>query len=190
MHELTSRPPVGDDTFVLGTPAWLSAALRLATAAMAAALAGLSAGEWSGMPVAARLLVLVLVPTLLGWALWPRPRRRMTQLVADREGLYLPHRSQLLREVGQAEDPRWLFVPWSRVSGLRLSRASGGERCVAFDVELAGSARHDAYFASVESPQDRPASSPGSLHAAFAHWPPPPRRTLQRLQALQHRSRS
>lgn len=189
-RELPARPQLEDPSFELGMPPWLRAALRAALAGMAAALAWLSFQEWARMPTPARGLAVVIVAGLVGWVMWPGAWARTTHLLADRAGLYVPHHSQVVAVLGQPEVPRWLFLPWSRITHLRIARERGElGRGVAFDVDVRDPVQRTDFFRHVEAPADRDAGAADTVHAVYAHWPPAAVRTLRSLTRLQSGAR-
>lgn len=185
IRELPARPDLSGDAFVFGMPVWLATVLRLVIGAAAPTLAWLSVQDWERMPMPARGLVIVLVPALLGWALWPQAWRGAICFVADRQGLYFPHHSQVIHVAGRPEDPRWLFVPWARITQLRVARVRGDDGpCVAFDIDALSAAQREDYFRQVDAPDDRPRGAGSPLAVAYANRPPSPRVTLERLERL------
>lgn len=191
LNRITGAVPLDDAaSHVLQTPLWLRTTARLLILAMALAIAALSAGSWGEMPVPARALVVVLVPTMVLAALWNRPWRKLVKFVASDRGIAFPGNEQFVLSLQPQANPRWLVVPWEDISNIRFARDVGdGSRCVAFDVRVSVE-EAEAFFRHVDKPQDRLGAPEGVLSVAYADSPPSLASThaaLLRLKAL-HRS--
>ena len=178
-------PAVSDGVYIHRMPPWLAMVLRVVFAAGGLGFGALASGEWARMPLFFRALVAVLVPSFLLLALHPRILAPPIYFLADDHGMYFPDSASQLRQLGRGVQVAWLFVPWSRLSNLRIAWSGGGERSRGVALEVAATREEAAeFFRHLDAPADA-RRTPEDLRAVlFDTYPPSPARTLAILQGL------
>jgi len=127
-------PPLTGATVAYRRPWLLDMLFRVALGGTGVGLGVLLFRHWSGMESEQILIVapFVVVLTLVAFM------KNRTQFVADERGIFFPCNAMCTR-IRPASSGEWLFVPWNRVSNIRLERSPVGRRsakCVAFDPEV------------------------------------------------------
>jgi hypothetical protein len=152
-------------------------------------LATMTFRDWSEMPWGFRGLVCILVPAFAFFALLTP---RAIKFLADDRGVYFPCNELLVAATGQVSSNRWLLVPWSNISNLRVAREIDHEgssaKCVAFDVKVSPDEQAE-FFQHVGYPSDRTRHGNDCLPVAYSDFPPFPKTTVALLQSMSRRYR-
>lgn len=180
-----SVPPPEGEHYTAVAPVWFTTLLRAFSGAFAIATAWLSVGEWTTTPAWVRVLVCILVPAFLWMAVHPRGWARFSRLPffhADARGMWFPS----ARNGHPGQPPRWLFVPWTDISAIRVDKVNGPDGptpCAAFDV-IATPDEVSEFFVD-ELVSKRPAGGRSLAVAFYVNVPPHPRKVVERLLALE-----
>ena len=137
----------------------------------------------------------VLLSIASGLAILAAIRLQAAQMLfaGDSPGVYFPSRPRFSL-VGRATAQRWLFVPWSNISAIKVQRLldeSGSRRGVAFSLRVSEEERR-RYFP--ESVRQRPgaSSAAGAAISIGAAYPGgeagSPERLAERLRRMQRRA--
>ena len=129
----------------------------------------LAAGALAWLAISAATLALALgIASALALVLALRLPPPAVHFIADALGIYVPPRPTGCGTPGPAETKRWLFVPWTNISGIRvqlLLDESGSAKGVAFSVR-ASAEQQQLYFsaAAIAGRDQRP---PGGDRASI-----------------------
>lgn len=188
---LAEKPSLEDDHYVYRMPPMLVALLRLTFGIASVALIAATAANWGEMPWGFRALAGVLALAFGFFAQRSGIWRRTVRFLADGRGVFFPCNELVVAIAGRENRGAWLFVPWSRVSNLRVAIEKdyeGRSKCLAFDVSVSKEER-EAFFEHVGYPTDGNRSVGGSLAVAYSDFPPRPEKAVAILRALMNRQR-
>lgn len=175
-------PPLQGDPLRARAPTWLTVLLRGVSGLFAITTAWLVVGTWSTTPTWVRALAALLVPAFLWMALHPRGWARLSRVpffCADARGLWLPS-----RHLGPDSEPsRWLFLPWSEVSEVRVAKVGTGDGtsgCAAFDAMLSPEEVREFFVGTIPTAADPRCASV----AFYVNAAPTPRTIVERLTKI------
>ena len=185
VNKVITQSPKLEGTYVHCTPRWLMQTVRAMFAIFGIATIYFLASARELEPIGQKVFFCVLSLVFLAVSTWPRPWRQLTKFIACKQGIYFPNNSQLVLVLGQPILDEWLFIPWSRIRNLRLSREAGGDnaKCVAFDVEVSNE-EQERFFKHVDKPRDRNTTAAGIANLAYCDYPPSPKKTLSILESM------
>ncbi len=156
---LPEKPTLTGDYYAPVMPKWFTCILRLLSLFFALGILWIGVHDWKDIPVWARLILIVLIPSFLfasihekGWAILSSNPFFM----ADKNGMYFKHKFADVTEIGghaTTENQRrkaWLYVPWISISNIRLEKiylaGEGAVKSAVLDIKNEGSAPIDEFF--------------------------------------------
>ena len=179
MNRIHLEAPSPDgEYFVYRLPAWLVQLLRVGSGIAGSATVFLAAQHWSTMPLPVRVLCAFLAA---GFGIVAINRRILdphTHFVADEQGIFFPGHG------------KWLFVPWTNISDIRVVEIMDGESStgIAFNLRLSPQEQSE-FFQKHLKPVDHFRAGGEQLAVGYANYPPRPKALAAALLGLKHKKR-
>lgn len=179
MNQILQKTPILEGEHIIcRLPRWFVHLLR-AFFGIACVTAALFAIQHRGdMPVPFLAVFCLIVPALFFFATTRRIGYQDVHLMADEQGMFFP-----------GED-KWLFVPWSNISKIRVTKIMDGNAStgVAFNLRLSPQEEFE-FFQNHLKPADQLISGGAFVAVGYVNWPPSPIKLAEILRGLKNKNR-
>jgi hypothetical protein len=183
-NRVVSTPKIRGDAYAVRAPRWLTYLLRIFSVLFAFVAGAGLVRNGVAMPDWVRITCAILMIAFLFMAISKRGWSRLSNepfFIADASGMYFP---SVRRFELNGPQSRWLLIPWSNISSIRVDRAitsEGRSACAAFDVVATAKEVEEFLFDALV---DKASKMEGARSVAFyVHAPPSASRVVAELIA-------